>query len=299
MQKSEKVDATLNANSKKGDAKTSTPGSKNFQLTLNTPDEQWNSVYAYLAGLHPNYLVACKEKAPSTGHEHIHIYVQFPNIRRLSLKKLKGAHVEKCKGSPEQNEAYIKKDGDVIKEEGEIRRNFKIPTVQQVKKMSKEEIESLPVNLYKCVKNIREEDAKNISIKDYHKEVKVYWLYGASGLGKTRKAIKIIEELGYKEFNEVKFDGSFWHGVTEDNPVAVYDDFRDTHMKPSELINFIDYNKHVLNVKNGSLRNNYNVIIITSIQNPEEIYERCPEEYKKQWLRRIKEIQEFEDITNK
>ena len=38
---------------------------------------------------------------------------------------------------------------------------------------------------------------------------------------------------------------------------------------------------------------NYMEIYITSIQNPEEIYKNTPEEYKKQWLRRIKEVIQF------
>ena len=61
-------------------------------------------------------------------------------------------------------------------------------------------------------------------------------------------------------------------------------------MKPTELINFIDYNRHIMNVKGGSIRNNYKEIYITSLQNPEEIYKNIPEETKKQWLRRIKKI---------
>ena len=53
-----------------------------------------------------------------------------------------------------------------------------------------------------------------------------------------------------------------------DSPIALYDDFRDSHMKPSEFINFIDYNVHGLNIKNGEIQNNYKYIIITSVQDP-------------------------------
>ena len=87
----------------------------------------------------------------------------------------------------------------------------------------------------------------------------------------------------------VKYENGFWHGLGEAD-IAVYDDWRDSHMKPTELINFIDYYKHPMNIKGGSKLNNYKLIYITSIQNPEVIYQNIPEEYKKQWLRRIKKI---------
>ena len=94
---------------------------KAFQLTLNQV-ECFDELRAYLLGFKRlNYMIACKEKAPSTGHEHIHVYVQFMDSTKLAISKLCGAHLEKCRGSAQQNIAYIKKDGDVIYEHGEPR----------------------------------------------------------------------------------------------------------------------------------------------------------------------------------
>lgn len=62
-------------------------------------------------------------------------------------------------------------------------------------------------------------------------------------------------------------------------------------MVPSEFINFIDYNKHILNTKGAHVRNNYSLIIITSVQSPMEIYKNSLSyESREQWLRRIKII---------
>lgn len=63
----------------------------------------------------------------------------------------------------------------------------------------------------------------------------------------------------------VKFENGFWNGIGN-SKCCIYDDFRDSHMKPSEFINFIDYNKHQLNVKGSYKLNNYEFIIITSVQ---------------------------------
>ena len=64
-------------------------------------------------------------------------------------------------------------------------------------------------------------------------------------------------------------------------------------MKVKEFINFIDYNVHTMNIKGGHIKNNYHLIIITSINDPNTIYSNCidNEETSKQWLRRLTIIQ--------
>lgn len=275
-------------------AKTNTPVARCFQLTINEIDRA-GDLLNYLRGLGPNYMLAGKEKAPTTGHLHMHIYVQFPTPRRLSLKKCCGAHIEKTRGSTEQNIKYIRKpDTEIVVEEGEARLNH-VPTIGEAKKM--DSLSGLNLNMYNIVQKIEAEKRKIINPQDYYKEVEVYWIWGESGAGKTRYAVKDMLKRGITGFNEVKMVGEFWHGVQEDCEVALYDDWRDTHMRPTELINFIDYNKHIMNVKGGSVRNNYTLIYITSLQSPEQIYTKVPEETQKQWLRRIKEIIHIE-ITN-
>ena len=88
----------------------------------------------------------------------------------------------------------------------------------------------------------------------------------------------------------VKYENGFWLGVGSAK-IALYDDFRDSHLKASEFINFIDYNKHLLNIKGGSKMNDYNLIIITSVQPLHELYKNMSDEPKKQWIRRINNIE--------
>ena len=62
-------------------------------------------------------------------------------------------------------------------------------------------------------------------------------------------------------------------------------------MNVSEFINFIDYNIHNMNIKNGCIKNKFKYIFITSIQSPYEIYKNyIDNEPKIQWLRRIHKI---------
>lgn len=266
--------------------------SSSFQLTMNQV-EVFDDVRDYIENLKSfQYGIACQEEAPSTGHKHIHMFVQFVRTVRLSLNKLMGSHVEKCRGSPQQNVAYIKKDGNIIWEKGEMKKKGGY-TIQQVKKMDKEKRDQLPVQLYNIVQKINNEERKRIKGTDYFKGVQVIYIWGESGVGKTKY---VIEEIGDKEFNEIKYDGQFWHGVEEDCDIALYDDWRDSHMKPAEFINFIDYNRHIMNVKGGSIRNNYKTIYITTVQSPEDIYKNVVGEPRKQWERRMNVVHIGEKI---
>lgn len=274
-------------------AKTQTKCASAFQLTINEID-QLSDLLSYLRELKPNYLLAGKEEAPTTGHKHAHIYVQFPRSKRMSLKRLCGAHVEKCFGSPQQNIEYIKKpDTDIIVEEGEVKKKGG-KSIADVEKMTPEERKELPIQLFNIVQKISDKEACDLTPSECFKQVAVYWYWGESGAGKTRAAMKAI---GDRKFNMVKFENGFWHGIGSAD-IALYDDFRDSHMKPTELINFIDYYIHPMNVKGGSQKNLYKEIYITSIQDPEKIYSNMPEEYKKQWIRRIKCITKYEILNN-
>ena len=276
----------------KGVAK-SNKSAKGFQITVNEIDEL-SDVLNYLRGLSPNYLVAAREIAPTTGHKHAHIYVQFPNARRLSVKKLCGAHVEKCLGSPEQNIAYIKKDGDIVCEEGTPRLCY-VPTIKEAKAMPAEKLEMLNLNFYNTVKKINNERAKTIKLDDWHKEVKVTYISGPSGSGKSHMAYNKLKEEGYEEVNIVKYEDGFWHNVTDTCPCCIYDDWRDQHMKPNEFITFLDYNVHPMNIKGGSIQNKYKRIIITTVQALDSIYPNVPEEPRQQWERRIQEKIQLEN----
>ena len=61
-------------------------------------------------------------------------------------------------------------------------------------------------------------------------------------------------------------------------------------MKANEFIKFIDYNSQQMNIKGGSVMNNFKLIIITSIIRPDDIYRNVPAESKVQWMRRIQVI---------
>lgn len=260
-----------------------------FLFTINEIDK-YDTLKEIISSLKScDYYISCLEKAPTTGHEHIHMYVHFTSSYRLSKKILElGVHIDICKGSPKQNIDYIKKDGNILDEFGECPRQGKSHTVGELKEIKNPN--ELDYKEYNTWVKIQSRMNNIIKIDDIFKNVKVYYIYGPSGIGKSKKAFEIAKENGYDEITMVSYEGGYWNGVNSDCKVAIYDEFRDSCMKPSEFIKFIDYNKHHLNIKGASELNNYELIIITSVQNPKLIYPNIGDEPREQWLRRMEII---------
>lgn len=240
------------------------------------------------------------------GKEHYHQFLYFKNpISWNSIKKkYKTSHIEIARNANDAAHYIIdNKNGrkSLIYQHGEIPAKNGFIKINELKKMTQMERNELPIQYFNIVKKINEEDANELDIDDFYKNVQVYYIYGPSGSGKTLKAAEIIRDNKDKygsKFNRLKFENNFWIGTGGEPKIALYDDFRDSHMKPSEFINFIDYNKQIMNIKGGSKSNNYELIIITSVQSPYEIYKNMSDqEPRKQWLRRMKIIKIEEEYT--
>jgi len=60
------------------------------------------------------YWIIGKEVAPTTGTQHLQVYLYYKNARSLEdmKKTFPQAHIEKAKGTPEQNKVYCSKEHD-------------------------------------------------------------------------------------------------------------------------------------------------------------------------------------------
>lgn len=120
---------------------------RRFQLTLNETDK-YDAVKTWLTDHSTfKYLLSCKEKAPSTNHEHIHIYVCFKNAIKFPFPNQWGAHVEVCYGSNKSNIDYIKKDGNIIDELGDVPNQGAKYSFDDLRNL--ETPNDLPVHLFK------------------------------------------------------------------------------------------------------------------------------------------------------
>lgn len=171
-------------------------------------------------------------------------------------------------------------------------------TVLKLRNMSKEELDELPASYFSHVENINQRRMNDIPLDGWSKEVTVFYISGEPGIGKSRLAVHIardwMESRGEsnRTFNAVKHVNTFWEGVGSASKVAIYDDFRDTHMKADVFINFVDYNIQKMNIKHGECWNRYELIIITSVQKLHDLYwSQQNGEPRAQWMRRINNIE--------
>lgn len=251
----------------------------------------------------------CSEEHEGKWHGHYYVYYRNPRTWK-QIKEYFGndCHVE----IPISNSGainYIMGRGEhansksnMIEEGVAPCDNGKHISVQQALDMNRQELLALEDHrdLISIMK-VRDMFDRGVKLSDWHKDVKVTWICGPSGVGKSLKAKEILEQEGYEYAHIVKHDDNgFWDkkGVGDGYGAAIYDEFRDLDMRAREFINFIDYNRHFMNVKGDSVQNNYERIIITSIQHPEEIYRKMiaevGEEPKQQWMRRMDIINLYE-----
>lgn len=291
--------ATLTSNDNLGNTKAKLSYKRKVRngfLVMNSDLDKTNEVITYLERVKAfQYMLITEHHG--TEHLHRHIYVQYNKPTLIDNSKIFYIHVDEAMGSAQQCIDYLmcrdKKHPEigvtceVIYENGKPLFKGNINTIRNLKEIK--DINEVPINHLNTWLKVR---SNKININEWHKKVKVVYIWGDSGLGKSLSVTRTLIFNHESEFDEIKHIGEFWHGIGGDcvEGVAVYDDFRDSDMKASEFVNFIDYNIHNLNYKGGSAKNKYHLIIITSTQDPTEIYKNVKGEPRKQWLRRMKII---------
>lgn len=244
--------------------------------------------------------------------KHYHMLLQLSrSMPKLSVKKLHGAHIQpKEFGSTQSMKDYLdckddkhKKEGVtavLIDEEGEFKKQGGNYTVEYLRDLDNPS--ELPAIFYNTYNKIQNQKKNRLSLGNWRKHIEVYYIQGPSAIGKSEKAEELIQtwylDKGIEDpnemfFDELKFTDGFYQGVNTDYPskVAVFDDFRVGNMKPEEFINLIDYRVHNMNIKGSSVKNNYELIIFTSVQKLSSIYRNVDDyERREQWERRIKVI---------
>lgn len=281
-----------------------------FHLTINPAAlEFYQDIKEYVMGLkHFQYMLVCEHIGQA--EKHYHMLLQLAkSLPRLSVRNLHGAHITpKMFGSTAALRSYImcedakhKAEGVtavLIDEEGEMKHQGGFCTVRELMNF-KSAADLDDYRMYNTYQKVQSQVKNRVSIANWRKEVQVYYIQGPSGIGKSSKAEQIIfnwyrqREVSNTEemyFDELKYVDGFYQGVNVDNPtkVALFDDFRAGNMKPEEFINLIDYRKHNMNIKGGSTKNNYELIIFTSVQRFSSIYKNVEDyERREQWERRV------------
>lgn len=114
----------------------------------------------------------------------------------------------------------------------------------------------------------------------------VYWFYGPTGSGKTRKAFELCEDPWISD------QGLRWWDGYDGHEDVIIDDFRKDFCKFHELLRILDRYPYRVEVRGGSRQLLARRIFITSLYSPEETYHM--REDIGALTRRITEVRRFE-----
>lgn len=238
------------------------------------------------------YCVYGVETCPETGKQHHQGYVEFSTNRKLNrLKKFDDQiHWEKRHGTQAHAIDYSKKDGDWTEfgTAKECRQGSRkdIAEVREIVKNGGGMKDVLEVATSMQSIRMAEVYLKHIEKKrDWKPEV--YWYWGETGSGKTRRAVSEAGDDYYISSRNLKW----WEGYDAHDKVII-DDFRRDFCTFHELLRILDRYPFRVEVKGSSRQLLAKKIWITSCYHPGDVYET--REDIGQLLRRIDLISKIE-----
>ncbi len=243
-----------------------------WTITSYDTDLDWLEIWE--TGLF-TYMAYGEEKCPETGRDHRQGWVRFKNPRKdvkLVSKIFNSAHVEKMKGTPEQNRIYCTKEMGAYWEKGHFPRQGERTDIQrvmeEVKKGATElEIAESHMNLW-CQYGRRFEAYRRLLEveRQWKTDIRVYW--GPAESGKSKNAREWLGTYDTVDYTR----GGFFIGY-KGNENIILDDFEgQCTMEKKVFMNMADRYPLIVNVKGGERNWAPKRIAITSNTNPETWY---------------------------
>lgn len=270
-----------------------------FTINNWTPQE-----WASLTSWKPTWLVIGKEVGDE-GTPHLQgASILGKQMTLAALKKIPGmerAHIEAMRGTPEHNLNYCTKQDTNAFVHGVMpkpgKRNDLIACYESLRDGATMRQLALEhgVEVIKYCKGLTV--TRSLLVEPRNESPKVIWIYGPTGVGKTRVSV---------EFANKHYGGEFWMSAGslqwldgyDGQPVAIIDDFRGKHCTFSFLLRLLDRYPFRVPFKGGFVEWVPKVIFITCPYSPEEVFEvrgkHLPEDLH-QLNRRITRVVHWKD----
>jgi hypothetical protein len=292
---------------------------RKWLLTINNPLDaglDHSRIIEITKKFMPDYFCMADEIAPTTGtpHTHLFIYSKSP-IRFLTIKGRFGAspHIDKAYGSAAENRDYVKKEGKWLndaKAETKVVNSFyewgELPSEEEEKepmlfsiiseiKEGKSVAEIVEVNP-KYALRTRDLEALRQTIlseigENQFRNVEVIYLYGESGVGKTRS---IFQENDYRDIYRItsyRKNGIIFDGYNSQD-VLVFEELHSS-VPIGEMLNYLDIYPIRLPARYSDKVAFYTKVYITSNIPLKKQYLDIQHQYPEIWnafLRRISKI---------
>lgn len=241
------------------------------------------------------YAIIGKEKG-AEGTPHLQMYLSFRSYKSFdAVGKIVGprAHLEPARGDPLSNFKYCSKDGDFIeigtRPSGKGKRN----DLEEVK-----EILAAGGGLKRVI-----DRTSSLPAIKYAKEIQPYmerkrtekptviWIYGRSGIGKTRKAIELCQDSPYW----ISHGSLQWFDGYDGEEIVLFDDFRESHCKFEYLLRLLDRYPMMVPIKGGFRQWRPDVIFVTSRWHPCMCFDLKGKDDPEQLTRRCDDIIHYVD----
>lgn len=223
------------------------------------------------------YIACGRETCPNTGKEHDQGWVYF-RAQRSSVKQvsheLGGCHVEKCRGSIDDNDAYCSKDGQLREwgtkpKQGE--RSDLADAAYEIHEGNRTVDEIAvdnPMAYHQYGRTL--EKLEDIALRKRFRTwmTRGVWYWGKTGVGKSHKAFEGFDPETHYVFPN---DGGWWDGYVGQETVII-NEFRGG-IAFSELLDLVDkWPKTVRRRGREPVPFLAKTVIITSSQPPEMVY---------------------------
>lgn len=261
-------------------------------FTIHKPDDFLDELRRYCKD-ECTYAVIGHEVCPTTGRKHIQGYCHWKSPRSLGFfsKTFGDCHVEKPRGTAQQNREYCTKDGK-FEEFGSIPVQGHRVDWQQAFDDLKEgtplvEILEKQPHLLPCQRALRE--VRNQLLKPVHRNVHVTVLWGDAGVGKSRWAWDKYPDLYTKP------SGEWWDGYNGEK-VLLLDDFYGW-IRYHDLLRVLDRYPTSVPFKGGFVWAQWDTIVITSNKHPSLWYADRWSYALRRRLHKIIHVQVLDDGT--
>ena len=295
--------------------------SRKWLLTINNPQDHGmthDEIIDRAQKFNPDYMCMADEIGESgTYHTHLFLYSSSPMRFGTVKKRFPTAHIDRAHGTVQDNRAYIRKEGkwaDTDKSETRVEGTFKefgeLPDeasekspkyarlLQCVKDgMSNKEILAIDPSFAFHLEHI-DKLRQDIRFEKYLTEnrfIKVHYLWGDSGTGKTRSIYEkhppeeICRITHYPARGNVQFD------AYKGQSVLVFEEFH-SEIPISMMLNLLDIYPLMLPARYHDRIACYLTVYITSNIPLEEQYKDIHKDKLETWnafLRRIHTVTEF------
>lgn len=260
------------------------PDRKNFRRMCFTYNLENDEIFSMCDWDQIKRYVFQKEKAPTTGQEHIQGYVELKDGAKWSTWKHKmptGCHMESCKGSAKQNYEYCTKKesqielpvmfGDWTSLSGQGRRSDLTDVTEKIKTGAKwidiaNENSNTFVRYEKGLRSFRNVVLPEKRETEWEK-MDCRWYFGEPGTGKTERVFKDFKEKGIYFKNP---SNKWWDGYDpQEHKTIIIDDYRPNKEFPyDELLRLCQPYEFRAEVKGSTIQVTATTIIITSNEPP-------------------------------